>query len=141
MINDMNEMESLEKEYKALKWEVINAVISLLGAFFASDLLLSGAEVGGLRLLVVTILAESVIVSISLKWGFCVDGEQESMLLERLGVLIDVIYIFAVIAIWIGVASAEASLWQMVLAGAWITLYPVWSVVSDIHEILYPKED
>ena len=32
--------DSLEKEYKALKWEVVKAMISLLGVFFAPTLLL-----------------------------------------------------------------------------------------------------
>ena len=67
--------DSLEKEYKALKWEVIKAMISLLGVFFAPTLLLGGAEISGLRLLVATILIESVVVSISLKRGLCADGE------------------------------------------------------------------
>ena len=137
-INDMN--EPLEKEYKALKWEVIKAMISLLGVFFASTLLLGGAEISGLRLLVATILIESVVVSISLKRGLCADGEQEAMLLERLGALINIVYIFAVIVIWIGVVSVDVSIWKILLAGAWITLYPVWSVVSDVYEMLYPED-
>ena len=137
-INDMN--DSLEKEYKALKWEVIKAMISLLGVFFAPTLLLGGAEISGLRLLVVTILIESVVVSISLKRDLCADGEQEAMLLERLGALINIVYIFAAIVIWIGVVSVDVSIWKMLLAGTWITLYPIWSVVSDAYEILYPED-
>ena len=137
-INDMN--DSLEKEYKALKWEVIKAMISLLSVFFAPTLLLGGAEISGLRLLVATILIESVVVSISLKRGLCADGEQEAMLLERLGALINIVYIFAAIAIWIGVVSVDVSIWKMLLAGTWITLYPIWSVVSDVYEMLYPED-
>lgn len=131
----MGLLEFNKKESMEMLEEVVKAVCTLLGAFFASDLLLGGADIDGLRLLVVTILIESIVVAISLKWGLCSDCERELVMMDKFKALVQIIYIISIIVIWISIMNYDVAIWKIILSNAWIAVYPMWSVISGTVEM------